>query len=119
MVERERQRENPAPRDQAAGWLQSDNAAGAGGVAHAAAGVAAEGHRKQPAGYSRAGARRRAARVMLVIPWVARGWPRKVKAGTADRKLVGRQLTQDDRPRCAAATRRLHRWPPHSRTGSW
>ena len=48
MVEREGQRKDAAARYQAVGRLQPDNAAGAGRVADAAAGVAAERHREQP-----------------------------------------------------------------------
>ena len=58
MVEREGQREDAAARYQTIGRLQPDNAAGAGRVAHAAAGVAAERHRKQTGGDARPRARR-------------------------------------------------------------
>ena len=47
MVEREGEREDAAPRHQAVGRLQADDAAAARRIAHAAAGVAAQRHREQ------------------------------------------------------------------------
>jgi hypothetical protein len=47
VVEREGERKNAATRNQAAGRLESDDAAGADWVAHAAARVAAQRHREE------------------------------------------------------------------------
>ena len=108
MVEREGQRKHAAPRHQAIGRLQPDDAAGAGRIAHRSAGVGAERQREQPGADAGAGAGRRAARMMVRIPRVARRRKRQVEARPADGEFMRRQLAQDDR----AGLPQLRRSPP-------
>ena len=111
MVEREGQREHAAARHQAVGRLQPDDAAGAGRIAHRAAGVGAERHREQPGADAGAGTGGRAAGMVRRVPRIARRRERQVEARPADGELVRGELAEDDR----AGLAQLARSPPRRR----
>ena len=103
VVERERHRKQPAPRDQAVGRLQPDHAAVAGRIADRAAGVGADRDRHHAGGERDARARRRASRMVVGIPGMPRIRERQFLGRPAECKFVQRLLAQHDRAGAAQA----------------
>src|SRR3954454_13165090 len=66
-------------------------------MADRAASIRAERKREQSRGKPRTGARGRAARVMVAIPWIARRWEWQVEGRPADCELMRAELAEDDR----------------------